>query len=189
MAGPNRDVDRRAVDEAAAITEQAMLAGERGEEAMAATRHAIGEAEARGDVEENPVSREEHDALSKRLEEALIMVQGLTATQAGAAATEDMRRKAHGLRIANLIARGGQATVIIHPSPSENENWPVPLGINGATIKVPRGVPTRVPVAYLAVLEDACIKRIEPIVTPGGDVVMTQVNRPSYPYSVMELHQ
>jgi hypothetical protein len=172
MAGPNRDVDRRAVEEAAAITEQAMLAGERGEEAMAATRAAIGDAEQRGDVEE-----------------ALVMVQGLTATQAGAQATEDMRRKAHGLRIANLIARGGQATIIIHPSPSENENWPVPIGINGATIKVPRGVPTRVPVAYIAVLEDACIKRVEPICTPGGDVVMTPVNRPSYPYSVMELHQ
>lgn len=105
----------------------------------------------------------------------------------GGAAAALQRRNVHDAMIRAMIARGGRVTILIHPDPNPNHNWPVPIGINGSVIYVKRGVPTEVPVEYVGVLENARIEQRMPLLDgnedpmPGG----VTVDQLSYPYTLL----
>lgn len=131
-------------------------------------------------------------ALTLQLEQQQEFIRQLVAAQSqnpdlSASAQASARRAMHDQMIDTLIARGGRCVVVIHPSADVHQNWPVPLGINGETIFVKRGVATEIPVDYLGVLRDARTVEHQPLLdaeenlVPGGIII----DRPSYPFAVM----
>jgi hypothetical protein len=93
---------------------------------------------------------EEQQAMIERL-----MAQGVGADGIGKLETAAQRRAQDDQMIRNLVARGGREVVMIHPAGNPNENWPVPVGINGVVLTLPRGRRVEVPVEFIAVLHQA----------------------------------
>lgn len=116
-----------------------------------------------------------------------MMEAGRGVGQIGGAAAAAERRKVHDAMINAMIAGGGRVTILIHPDPNPNHNWPVPVGINGETILIRRGVPTGIPVEFVGVLENARTEERTPLLDANDNPIAggVTIDHLSYPYSLL----
>lgn len=208
MASSNRQVTDRDIDEAVrqaeqAATRQAVTEGIQAQEILdnvtAELNAQADEADRKGDDTDERIAALEsqlarqldlQEKQQRLLEEtaALVQQQAALGVNGMAESAKDAQlEKLRLMKIQGIMERGGTATIVIHPNPSNpKENWPVPLGINGQRVDVKRGVPTRVPVEFLGCLEEARVETVEPRVI-NGQVVPTAVNIHSYPYNIVDV--
>jgi hypothetical protein len=105
----------------------------------------------------------------------------------GAMEQARQRREVNDAMIDAIISRGGRCTVMVHPDPTPNMNWPVQFSINGQSIQIRRGVPVEIPVEYLGVMRDARKTERVPLLDAGENPVPggVDVDMQSYPFSLM----
>lgn len=83
----------------------------------------------------------------------------------------------------------GYARLLIHRDPSPgHKNSPVPLGLNGRYIFVPRGIECDVPIPYVEVLQNAKVLQKKEVETEGfGRGRYKDESTTSYPFQVTAL--
>lgn len=83
----------------------------------------------------------------------------------------------------------GYARIILHKDPTpDHANSPVPVGLNGRTFMVPRGIPVDLPIPFLGVLRDAVQIVTRQTKEPDRDHLEGTVTREevlSFPYQIV----
>lgn len=187
------DVDRRTIEEATRQGLEQLEQGLEGQRIADEGREKL--EDALGDeIAIHPAVQKQLDAMAAEVRRSYELCERyLKESGLGPLQKASVERDLEQLRVAKvhtLAQRGGTVTILIHPNgESPALNWPVPLGLNGRTIVIPRGIPTRIPSAFLMLLEEAKQEHIAPIADANGNVVLTPMSFVSYPYSIIDTRQ
>ncbi|MEO5368526.1 MAG: hypothetical protein H7833_00460 [Magnetococcus sp. DMHC-1] len=76
---------------------------------------------------------------------------------------------------------GSKITITIQPAPDKNGNRPVPVGVNGSIMLIPRGKKVEVPAPYVEVLSNARQTVVEMDPDTGN---VTESDILAYPFTV-----
>lgn len=138
--------------------------------------------------EETPVSRAEHERIKQQLHDVMGFIEKLgreghanldfVAKQAFA----EKQRRARYEEYDKL--RNETVLIEIHPHEIPARNTPVHLSLNGEQLRIPRGVPTRIPGRFLSVLDECLVdswaKEVNPLT---GKPQLVNRRYLQYPYS------
>ena len=108
-------------------------------------------------------------------------------------AIEAKKKKSDYAELAELVGgapKPGYARILVHKDPSPGaSNRPVPLGINGYRIAIPRGIEVDVPIKVVGVLNDAKVSvlREDTSLAPNDPGRFKFESAHSYPFSLITM--
>jgi len=79
----------------------------------------------------------------------------------------------------------GKIRVVIARTEEAGGSEPVPVGVNGVVMLVPRGKPVDVPEAYFEVLKNAIATHYDQVNHPDGSMEMVPREVPAFPFHVL----
>jgi len=140
-------------------------------------------------------SKDEIRSLKQQLEEQAALIAGLIARDKDrpmpAVAREVAEFEAQRARFARyeMIRRDyeGLVTMMIHTHQDLNQNWDVPVTINGKKLELQRGKQYTVDVSVLEVLDNARMQSVTKVIDAEGNPRTQVIDQLSYPYSVIAM--